>query len=272
MMEMRQFGEIMTWLRTGGYQDWSDSWLFHPTKNPIPLPKFGQRSGFFGWIEVNDEKPDNDDYDELQFLIENDYGLYQAQHKDPACQDYWRDYNEGNSKPVRYYPGVIAFIKRNFNRLAKPIYDMWGPQRPSAGHADDPYYSKVSPWENQAKDVIKTIKVIYGDGPEGEKQLTAFLSRLHEGEREDFMEEAQEDDFVSFMRGFSDIIDKAKGTERVKPSRKVELKPTDIPSLDPQEVQRRKDEALDEYNAGELDDESFQEKMRELQRMGKFSV
>ena len=262
--------------KTAGYKDWSPSFLFDPVENPVPFPVVGQRSGLWGWVYANDEKAKElgtGDLDELLFLVENDSDMYHA-----FMREFSKKYPEvqeegpGAAIPVKDHPWVIPFLKKVFDKINREyVYPTWGKASPEPGHEDDPMYQAQSPWKGVAKNVITHLRGIYGDGEQGAVELEKFLSRLRPGEREDFMEEAQSDPLSNILEGFREIIDKQKGAEpRVKPSPKTEMfeeNIQDIPTLTPQDIDRKKDEALDRFSSGEITQQQLDQELEKLNRM-----
>lgn len=254
--------------KLAGYKDWSPSFLFDPTENPVPFPFAGQQSGLWGRVysgQNNIEDKTGDDLDELWFLVENDYDLYRA-----AMRQFPQLKEQGLSEmlPVREHPEAIAFLKKNFDKLNQYVYETWGKQSPEPGHESDPFYASGGQWRNEAKSVIQMIRNIYGED-RGAEQLDAFLSRLKPGEREDFIEEAGMP-AKGIGEWLQEAIEHAKGIERVKPSPKTEMTVQDvesIPTITTEEIQKRNDAALDRFSRGEITKEQLDAEMKKIDRM-----
>lgn len=247
----RLYGARLPWLlRRAGYKDWSPSFLFDPAENPIPFPRQGQRSGLWGWVYANDEasaEHGTDDLDELLFLVGNDQPLYQAFMKAFAKNPQVQDDGINAMIPVKDHPEVVPFLKKYFDNINQQfVYPTWGKAQVEPGHENDPYYTGQQ-WKGQAKDVVRIVSAIYGEG-RAEAELEMFLSRLKPGEQEDFLEEAGQDGLTQFMYGFQDAIDKAKGVTRTKPSPKTEMTSDDAARLPEVDVAEQTDQLLDQLS------------------------
>lgn len=260
--------------RLAGYRDWSRSFLFDPAKNPIPFPRPGQVSGLWGSVysgQQNIAGKTGDDLDELWFLVQSDGDLYnRAQREFAAKNPEVADEGLIALMPVREHPEVIPFLKSAFDQINRQhVYPSWGVQEPEPGHEDDPFYQNSSSWKNQARDVVRILRGVYGE-EHGAAQLEKFLSRLNPGEREDFLEEAARDPFSDMLQGLDDMVRKQKGQPpRTKPSPKTEMTLESVPgpTLTPGDIEARRDALLERFSLGEITQEQMEAEMAKLDRM-----
>lgn len=255
-------------VRLAGYKDWSPSFLFDPKKNPIPFPKPGQVSGLWGSVysgQNNIEGKMGDDLDELWFLVQSDGDLYnQVQRQFAEKNPEVADQGLIALMPVREHPEVIPYLKSVFDRLNRQfVYPTWGAQAnvPEPGHEGDPFYQNSGPWKNQAKDVVRILRGIYGD-EQGAVEFEKFLGRLNPGEREDFIEEVERDPMADMLSGFDDLIRQQKGEPpMVKPSPKTEMTSDDAANLPEVDVRAQTDQLLEQ-----LQNEDDPEKKKQIEQ------
>lgn len=221
--------------------------LFGPN-DPPPFPEPGTASRLWGWVYSGHDG--GDDLDELWFLVNNTYALYQMAQRELSPKG--EDSQEMEYLPVREHPEAIEFLRRHFDEINQEYL----------------YNSQDEIGPSDVREIIPKIKELYKNQPgAAERKLEQLISGFDADDMADMEADLSKDDFSRMMEGLSEFVDKSKGVTR-KPSPKTKMRADDVPGISPEDIQRRKDQALDRFNAGELDGEALQAELERLNRMG----